>query len=286
MMAKSKSLGRGLGELLGEINEVYDSEVPKNESIVEIPLSQIRPNPHQPRKTFDEKALSELAGSIKEHGLIQPIVLVEDGVDGYLIVAGERRWRASKLAKLKTVRAVIADLDDAQMRQHAIIENIQREDLNVIELAQAYEELIDMHGLTQEELAAVVHKSRTHITNTLRLLQLSKKTRQALIDEKISAGHAKMLVGLSDKEQKVMVDSIHGQKLSVRETEAMVKSMKSRKEGTAPEKPRPSVNPSKALETLAQRFEELGFSCRAGADSLTLKIGDDAAAEHLRQLLD
>ncbi len=286
MMAKSKSLGRGLGELLGEINEVYDSEVPKNESIVEIPLSQIRPNPHQPRKTFDEKALSELAGSIKEHGLIQPIVLVEDGVDGYLIVAGERRWRASKLAKLKTVRAVIADLDDAQMRQHAIIENIQREDLNVIELAQAYEELIDMHGLTQEELAAVVHKSRTHITNTLRLLQLSKKTRQALIDEKISAGHAKMLVGLSDKEQKIMVDSIHGQKLSVRETEAMVKSMKSRKEGTATEKPRPSNQPSEVLETLARRFEALGFACRAGSDSLTLKIGDDAAAERLRQLLD
>ena len=173
-MAKAKSLGRGLGELLGEMGEVYDNEIPKNEQVVEVLLSQIRPNPYQPRKQFDEKALSELAASIKTHGLIQPVVLVED-VDGYILVAGERRWRASKLAKLKTIRAVIARLDQAQMRQHALIENIQREQLNVVELARAYEELIELHGLTQEALASVVHKSRTHITNTLRLLQLSKQ---------------------------------------------------------------------------------------------------------------
>jgi len=135
-MAKTKSLGRGLGELLGEIGEAYDNEVPKNAQVVEVPLSQIRPNPFQPRKHFDDKALGELAASIKTHGLIQPIVLVED-VDGYILVAGERRWRASKLAKLKTIRAVIASLDEAQMRQHALIENIQREQLNVVELAQA-----------------------------------------------------------------------------------------------------------------------------------------------------
>ncbi|HHH72497.1 MAG TPA: ParB/RepB/Spo0J family partition protein, partial [Sulfuricurvum sp.] len=153
-MAKMKSLGRGLGELLGEIEEVYDNEVPKNAQVVEVPLTQIRPNPFQPRKHFDEKALSELAASIKAHGLIQPIVVVEN-VDGYVLVAGERRWRASKLAKLKHIRAVIASIDESQMRQHALVENIQREELNVVELARAYEELIELHGLTQEELSSV-----------------------------------------------------------------------------------------------------------------------------------
>ena len=281
-MAKTKSLGRGLGELLGEIEEAYDNEVPKNEQIVEVALSQIRPNPYQPRKHFDEKALNELASSIKTHGLIQPIVLVED-VDGYILVAGERRWRASKLAKLKTIRAVITSLDAAQMRQHAIIENIQREELNVIELAQAYEELIEMHGLTQEALSSVVHKSRTHITNTLRLLQLSKKTRQALIDEKITAGHAKMLVGLSDKEQKVMVDSIHGQKLSVRETEQMVKSMK-KKADSHHEEPK-MASPSPDLSVLQQRLSELGFRTAVAGEKLSIALPTETEADRLLDLL-
>lgn len=281
-MAKAKSLGRGLGELLGEIEEAYDNEVPKNEQIVEVPLSRIRPNPYQPRKHFDEKALNELASSIKTHGLIQPIVLTED-VDGYILVAGERRWRASKLAKLKTIRAVITSLDAAQMRQHAIIENIQREELNVIELAQAYEELIEMHGLTQDALSSVVHKSRTHITNTLRLLQLSKKTRQALIDEKITAGHAKMLVGLSDKEQKVMVDSIHGQKLSVRETEQMVKSMK-KKADSLHEEPK-TTSPSPDLSVLQRRLSDLGFRTAVAGGKLSIALPTETEADRLLDLL-
>ncbi len=278
-MAKKNSLGRGLGELLGEMGEVYDNEVPKNESIIEVPLSQIRPNPYQPRKTFDEKALDELAASIKSHGLIQPVVLVEDEVDGYILVAGERRWRASKKAKLKSIRAVIVSIDEKQMKQHAIIENIQREELNVIELAQAYEELIEMHGLTQEELSSVVHKSRAHITNTLRLLQLSKKTRQALIDGKITAGHAKVLVGLADKEQKVMVDSIIGQKLSVRETEQMVKSKKSDQKPTGPKKtpPEPSVD----LAALRQRLKEMGFECSASGNRVTVTFYGQEEVENL-----
>ncbi|WP_345970962.1 MULTISPECIES: ParB/RepB/Spo0J family partition protein [Sulfurimonas] len=270
-MAKAKSLGRGLGELLGEIEEAYDHEIPKNAQVVEVPLSQIRPNPFQPRKHFDEKALSELAASIKSHGLIQPIVLVED-VDGYILVAGERRWRASKLAKLKTIRAVIASLDEAQMRQHALIENIQREQLNVVELAQAYEELINLHGLTQEELAAVVHKSRSHITNTLRLLQLSKKTLSSLIDSTISAGHAKVLVGLTDKEQKVMVDSIHGQKLSVRETEQMVKRLKSRGEHEVQEKPKA---PEYDLGAVRNALADGGFTVASGTNKITITFRDE-----------
>ncbi|MHC3993998.1 ParB/RepB/Spo0J family partition protein [Thiomicrolovo sp. ZZH C-3] len=272
-MAKAKSLGRGLGELLGEIEEAYDHEIPKNAQVVEVPLSQIRPNPFQPRKHFDEKALGELAASIKAHGLIQPIVLVED-VDGYILVAGERRWRASKLAKLKTIRAVIASLDEAQMRQHALIENIQREQLNIVELAQAYEELINLHGLTQEELSSIVHKSRSHITNTLRLLQLSKKSLAALVEGTISAGHAKVLVGLSDKEQKVMVDSIHGQKLSVRETEQMVKRLKSRGESDQGAEPKPQAA-GYDLGGVRSALANSGFAVASGSNKITITFRDE-----------
>lgn len=275
-MGNSKSLGRGLGELLGEIEQVYDNEIPRGERVVEVPLSQIRPNPFQPRKQFDSKALEELAASIKRHGLIQPIVLIDD-VDGYTLVAGERRWRASKLAKLKTIRAVIVSLDEAQMRQHALIENIQREQLNIIELAKAYEELIRIHGVTQEELGSLVHKSRSHITNTLRLLQLSDKTQVALIDQRISAGHAKVLVGLSGKEQKIVVDSIHGQKLSVRETEQLVKRMKEGAEhrNVAPDTEKPELNFADAKAQL----ESMGFAVSAGNNKLSIRFDDQDGIE-------
>ncbi len=236
-MAKSKpkSLGRGLGELLGEIEEAYESEVPSSDSVVELPISKIRANPFQPRKHFDERSLNELADSIKTYGLIQPVVVVED-IDGYILVAGERRLRASKIAKLKTIRAVIAHIDEEKMRQQALIENIQRDELNIVDLAQAYGELLDVHGITHEELSTMVHKSRAHITNTLRLLQLSKKTLSDLKEARITAGHAKMLVGLSDKEQATMVASIIGQKLTVRDVEAMTKSLKNGSSTPAPKK--------------------------------------------------
>lgn len=271
-MSKSKSLGRGLGELLGEIEEAYDHDVPKNGTVVEVPLSQIQPNPFQPRKHFDEKALLELGASIKQHGLIQPIVLVED-VDGYILVAGERRWRASKLAKLKTIRAVIVSLDEVQMRQHALIENIQREQLNIVELAQAYNELLKIHGVTQEELGNVVHKSRSHITNTLRLLQLSKRTRTALLEERISAGHAKVLVGLNEKEQERLVDSIYGQKLNVRETEQMVKRMKH-----APV-PAPSAAPvrQEALELseVKKKLAAMGLTVATSSNKISIQFENE-----------
>ncbi len=231
-MAK-EALGRGLGALLGEMEEVYDSEVPSHHTVLELPISQIKANPFQPRKTFDEKSLAELAESLKQHGQIQPIVVVED-IDGYILVAGERRLRASKLAKLKTIRAVIAHLDESQMRQHALVENIQRDELNAMELAHAYDELLKVHDLTHEELSSMIHKSRTQITNTLRLLQLGKKAQKMLTEGKITAGHAKMLVGLDEKEQNMMVDSIIGQKLSVRDVENMTKQIKN--SGTAPAK--------------------------------------------------
>jgi len=172
---------------------------------------------------------------------------------------------------------VIVSLDEAQMRQHALIENIQREQLNIIELAKAYEELIRIHGVTQEELGSLVHKSRSHITNTLRLLQLSDKTQVALIDQRISAGHAKVLVGLSGKEQKIVVDSIHGQKLSVRETEQLVKRMKEGAEhrNVAPDTEKPELNFADAKAQL----ESMGFAVSAGNNKLSIRFDDQDGIE-------
>ena len=281
-MAKKKkmNLGRGLGELLGEMEEAYDSEVPNSESVVDLPLSQIKPNPFQPRKHFDERSLAELADSIKTHGLIQPIVVVED-IDGYVLVAGERRLRASKIAKLKTIRTVIAHLDDEKMRQQALIENIQRDELNIVDLAHAYGELLEVHGITHDELSTMVHKSRTHITNTLRLLQLSKKTLTALKEAKITAGHAKVLVGLSDKEQVTLVASIVGQKLTVREVEAMCKSMKN---GTAPVVKKEKVE-SFDFGTLKGRLTDLGFNVKTKSNEITLSFKNEAEIEKFLERL-
>lgn len=279
---KSKSLGRGLGELLGEMEEAYDNEVPSTESVVEISLSKIKPNPFQPRKHFDEASLMELADSIKSDGLIQPVVVVKDE-DGYILVAGERRVRASKMAKLKSIRAIVADIDENKMRQHALIENIQRDELNIVDLARAYGELLEVHGITHDELSTMVHKSRAHITNTLRLLQLSKKSLNALRDGKISAGHAKVLVGLSDKEQMTLVASIIGQKLSVREVEALVKSMKS---SLHPSPKRDKVEAtSYDFGSLKARFSDLGFKVKTKSNEITLSFECEEDIEKLLERL-
>ena len=222
-MAK-RSLGRGLGAILGEVAEAYEKEVPKNE-IIEIPIDSIRKNPYQPRRSFDEASLHELAESIKEHGLLQPVIVIED-MDGYMLIAGERRLRASQLAGLDTIKAIVADIDRSRYREFALIENIQRENLKPLDLAYSYKELIEEYGITHEELANIVKKSRAHITNTLRLLQLSDYAKKALHEDKITAGHAKVLVGLDEKEQRLLVDSIIGQKLSVREAEKLVGKQK------------------------------------------------------------
>jgi len=226
MANKSKeALGRGLGELLGEVQEAYDNEVPKDAKIYEIDLDRISPNPYQPRKDFDPQALLELSNSIKENGLLQPIVVKED-VDGYIIIAGERRFRASKLAKLPAIKAIVVDATPDQMRRHALIENIQREDLNALELAQAYQELIDVHNITHEKLAELIHKSRAQITNTIRLLQLSDSCKEALRQEKITSGHARALLALDKDEQNSLLQSITGQKLSVRDAEKIIRNRK------------------------------------------------------------
>ncbi len=248
-MAK-KSLGRGLGAILGEVAEAYEKEVPQNE-IVEISIEAIRKNPYQPRRNFNEESLRELAESIKEHGLLQPIIVIED-IDGYMLIAGERRLRASQMAGLEKIKAIVAKIDKSRYREFALIENIQRENLKPLDLAYSYKELIDEYGITHEELSNIVKKSRAHITNTLRLLQLSDYAKQALNDEKITAGHAKVLVGLDEKEQRLVVDSIIGQKLSVREAEKLVGQQK--KSVTKSDKEKKIPLDTKALkEHLARR---------------------------------
>lgn len=277
-MAKSKvkSLGRGLGELLGEIEEAYDNDVPTTESVVELPITKIKANPFQPRKHFDERSLSELADSIKNYGLIQPVVVVED-IDGYILVAGERRLRASKLAKLKTIRAVIAHIDEEKMRQQALIENIQRDELNIVDLAHAYGELLEVHGITHDELSTMVHKSRAHITNTLRLLQLSKKTLTELKEARITAGHAKVLVGLSDKEQATLVASIIGQKLTVRDVESLTKTMKNSTSPVSKKIQKPALD----FDALKAHFDLLGIKVKVKSNEMTLVFESDEEIEKL-----
>ena len=235
------ALGRGLGDILSEVEEAYKKDLSDIDSfeleesgarVEELAIESITPNPFQPRKHFDERALKELSESVKKHGLLQPIVVIEKE-NGYLLIAGERRLRAHKLAKLPTIKAIIADaqIDEFRMRELALIENIQRENLNAIELANSYAELIEVHNITHDELSSIVHKSRSQITNTMRLLALSTYAKEKLSQGKISQGHAKVLVGLDEKKQKIIIDSIIGQKLSVRDAEVMVKKHKS--SGTA-----------------------------------------------------
>ena len=230
------ALGRGLGDILSEVEEAYEKDLSGIDSfeleaqgakVEELPIEKITPNPFQPRKHFDEAALKELSASIKAHGLLQPIVVIEKE-DGYLLIAGERRLRAHKLAKLPVIKAIVAnvEIDEFRLRELALIENIQRENLNAIELANSYAELIEVHKITHDELAEIVHKSRSQITNTMRLLSLGDYAKKQLSEGRISQGHAKVLVGLDEKRQKIIIDSIIGQKLSVRDVEKMVKQNK------------------------------------------------------------
>lgn len=233
------ALGRGLGQILSEVEEAYEKNLSSIDNfevetqgarIEELDVDSIAPNPFQPRKHFDEKALQELSDSIKEHGLLQPIVVIEKE-DGYLLVAGERRLRAHKLAKLQQIKAIIAQVDigEARLRELALIENIQRENLNPIELANSYAELIEVHNITHDELSDIVHKSRSQITNTMRLLTLSSYAQKELSSGKISQGHAKVLIGLDEEKQKILIQSILGQKLSVRDTEKLIKNYREKR---------------------------------------------------------
>ncbi|AYJ80723.1 chromosome partitioning protein ParB [Aliarcobacter cryaerophilus ATCC 43158] len=265
------ALGRGLGELLGEVETAYGKSAGNsNNGVKKIEVSLIKPNPNQPRKIFDEEKLQELSSSIKEHGLLQPVVVVEDEDGTYTLIAGERRLRAHKLANIEEIKAIIVDEDELKLRELALIENIQRDDLNIIELAFCYAQLLNEHNITHEELSKKVFKSRTSITNTLRLLQLSSYVQQFLATDKISAGHAKMMIGLTAEEQKKICDTIMGQKLSVRETEKLIKDLK---EKDSPKPKKEKVTNSYNITNLKSFTEFLkNDKIKAKIDKNSIKI--------------
>ena len=276
------ALGRGLGELLGEVESAYESSTRNNKSGVNrIDVESIRANPNQPRKIFDEEKLNDLSESIKEHGLLQPIVVIENDDNTYTLVAGERRLRAHKLAKIDKIKAIIIDADEFKLRELALIENIQRDDLNIIELAYCYAQLLNEHNITHEELSRKVFKSRTSITNTLRLLQLSSYVQQFLATDKISAGHAKVMIGLSIDEQKMVCDSIIGQKLSVRETEKLVKDLKE-KNTDKPKKIKESntydINP---LKNLMNKLQENDLKVRVEKNYFKIEFNSQEDIEKI-----
>lgn len=228
METKRKALGKGLEQLFSNevINfEHFEKEIvntAKTNDIVEIPIDEIRSNPYQPRKVFNDESLKELAESIKEYGIVQPII-VKKSIKGYELIAGERRTKASKLAGLEKIPAIIKEFNDQEMMEIALIENIQREDLNPIDEALAYENIIKISNMTQEEFAKKFGKSRSHVTNMLGLLKLPSATKRLVEKNKISMGHARALSKLSDEELvNNLSDRIINESLSVRELERII----------------------------------------------------------------
>lgn len=251
-------LGKGLSSIFGQdVSKVLDDiqngdmEVERQEQS-KIPVDEIRPNPYQPRKVFDDEALQELSSSIKQHGVFTPI-LVKKGIQGYDLIAGERRLRASKLAGMKDIPAIIVDFDDQEMMEIALLENIQREDLNVIEEAKAYEKLIQRLNYTQEQLAHRVGKSREHITNMLRLLKLPEDVQDYVVNKQLSMGHVRALLGLkSEANMRKVAKQAIDQGLSVRKVEQMVKDMNHKK---PIEKPKEDIYLKAAKEKLQEYFQ-------------------------------
>jgi len=230
MESKKRALGRGLEQLFNNENMDLDSfektvyETATREEIIEINLSELRANPYQPRKVFDMEALQDLASSIKEHGVFQPII-VKKSIKGYEIIAGERRVRASKLAGLETIPAIIRNLEDNQMMEIALLENLQRENLSAIEEAIAYKSMIEKLGLTQEELSNRVGKSRSHITNTLGLLRLPPDVQELVTSNKLSMAHARVLSKLEDDDRiREIAKEIIENKIPVRDIEYQAKN--------------------------------------------------------------
>ena len=235
-MAMKKGLGKGLDSMIPEKKTKAEMKETQDKSLAEIKISEIDPNMGQPRKKFDEDELLELAESIKIHGVIQPIILTKRG-KRYEIIAGERRWRASKLAGLVKIPAVIREYTDKEIMEVSLIENIQRQDLNPIEEALAFKNLIDEYKMKQDDLAERVSKSRSAITNALRLLKLDDKVKAMLAEGLISTGHARALLAVEDKnKQQILAVKIFDEKLSVRETEKLVKQVLENKEPKKEEK--------------------------------------------------
>lgn len=286
-MADDRRLGRGLGAIFGDdvtnVLEDIQQNTEEHEGVqTKLEVDSIRVNPYQPRRHFDEDKLKELANSIKQHGLFTPI-LVRETNQGYELVAGERRLRATKLAGFETITAIVVDFDDRQMMEIALIENVQREDLNVIEEALGYEALIERLELTQEEVAKRVSKSRSHITNLLRLLRLPETVKEMLAEEKLSMGQVRPLVGLSPSDAIEIAQKAYREKMSARDVEDYVRNMHN------PEKPTPKSKDDDHIDYryAIQLFEEkLQTRTEITSKKITIHFSDDDDLNRILEALD
>ena len=255
---KNKGLGKGLASIFSDAEEDYGRNIlfneDKKQTVSEVDIGSVFANPNQPRKVFDETALNELADSIKKHGVIMPIIVNDEGNGKYMIIAGERRWRASRIAGLKKIPVIIKNYTERQIKEISLIENLQREDLNPIESATAMRSLMDDYGLTQEELADRIGKSRPAIANTLRLLSLTPDVVSLVANNKLSAGHARALITLPESEQVKFAKEAVKTGMSVRDVEEKVKDY-----FTPPEekKKKPHAEQSADLKEFISRMQRV-----------------------------
>ena len=264
MAKQSFGLGKGLDALMGEAEKEASTEVVAKTASkgnvsgeIEIDVNKLLPNPHQPRKEFDKDALQELADSIKEHGVISPIIVEKADGGNYYIIAGERRTRAAKLAGLKKVPVRVQSYSEEKKLEIALIENIQREDLNALEEALAYRELMDMCGITQDEVARRVGKNRTTVTNALRLLKLPEDMQTSLSNDEITAGHARALLSVTNPaDQRILFARILGQDLSVRETERQAAELNAGGKAAVKTKPKKTQKKDPDISSLEEQFIE------------------------------
>ncbi len=282
-MAKAKSgLGRGLGSLLGEANAEVGSGTPTTMA----PIDALVPNPNQPRKNFDKGALEELADSIRQNGILQPILVRKVGSD-YEIVAGERRYQAARLAELKEVPVVIREISDDQVFQLALIENLQRSDLDPIEEAQGYRQLIDQNGLTQEQLAKAVSKSRSTITNSLRLLDLPESVQALMSTRELTAGHARAILAVPSMEGRIkLAKKVVEERLSVRQTENLASLFSGNADARTPRVPTPKSY--KRAAKLLRSSLNTGVRVRSvrGKNKIEIEFSDEEELERLVRLIE
>ena len=295
MAVKRSGLGKGLDSLIPDNKSskmvkktVEAPKAPENISgQIMMKINEVEPNREQPRKNFEEDALLELADSIKQFGVLQPLI-VQKKKDYYEIIAGERRWRAAKLAGVKEIPVIIKEYTDQEIVEISLIENIQRENLNPIEEAMAFKKLLTEFHLKQDEVAERVSKSRTAVTNSMRLLKLSDKVQQMIVDDMISTGHARALLAIDDPEQQyILANKIFDEKLSVRETEKLVKDIKNPKK----EKPKKEIQNSFVYENLEERMKSvIGTKVHVnhkpnGKGKIEIEYYSDSELERIFELL-
>jgi len=273
-----KRLGRGLGSILEDVEAGYLKDLP-NQGTLEIEIDKINPNPYQPRKEFDENSIKELANSIKKYGLLQPIVVIKDNEE-YILVAGERRLKATKLLGNEKIKAIIVDYSLDELREYALIENIQREDLNPLEVALSLQSLIKEHNYTHEELANVISKSRSYVTNLLRILNLPEFVQEKIKNNILSVGHAKVLIGLDENLLKDVVEEIEKKALNVRDTEKLISKLK---------KPKIQKKENEILDErvikVADKFKKIGLKIEINKDYLKIRLKNNKDLKKLEKLL-